>query len=272
MKVALIDAPAMTFAALRSMLSAGAMFVLLLLLRRRLKPVRGWSLVLLGLLQTMGFVGFTALALKTGAAGKSAVLAYTMPFWTLLLAGPLLGEHMRRAQLPAVALAAVGLAGILTPWSGTLNLAASLCALGAAVSWAGSNIVAKRMQLKSNELVNVAAWQMFFGGIGVSVLALAFDAEPINWNVGFSIALAYNVVFATALAWWLWLYALNRLTTGATGIASLGTPVLALVIAWIQLGEIPTVAEGIGMALIVAALGWLSIVGWRRLTPRAIGA
>lgn len=271
MKVALADAPALTFSALRSLLSAAALFVVLIALRRRLTPVRGRPVVLLGVLQTAGFVGLTALALKTGAAGKSAVLAYTMPFWTLLLAGPLLGEYMRRSQLPAVGLAATGLVGILSPWTATLDISASLFSLGAAWSWAASNIVAKRMQLESHELLNVSAWQMLIGGTGLGILALSLDSGTVNWTVSFSLALAYNVVLATALAWMLWLYALNNLTAGVTGLASLGAPVLALVTAWLQLGEIPTLPEAAGMTLIVIALGWLSIVGWRRFSRAPSG-
>ena len=45
----------------------------------------------------------------------------------------------------------------------------------------------------------------------------------------------------------------------------------ALIVAWIQLGEVPTIAEGAGMTLIVIALAWLSIVGWRRFSRRASG-
>ena len=269
MKLALVDAPALTFSALRSLLSAGALFVVLLALRRPLRPARGASLVLLGLLQTMGFVGFAALALKTGAAGKSAVLAYTMPFWTLLLAGPLLGERMRPAQWPAVALAAAGLIGILSPWSESLDLTASLYSLGAAASWAASNIVAKRMALEGRELLNVSAWQMVFGGLGLGLLAMTLEAEPVNWTGTFVVTLTYNVVLATALAWLLWLYALNRLSAGATGLASLGSPVIALFAAWLQLGELPTRSEAFGMLLIVVALAWLSVVGWRRFSRAA---
>ena len=271
MKLALADSPPMTFAALRSLLSAAALFGVALVLRRPLRPARGGSLVVLGLLQTMGFVGFAALALKTGAAGKSAVLAYTMPFWTLLLAGPLLGETMRRQQWPAVALAGAGLLGILSPWSGALDLTASLCSLAAAWSWAASNIVAKRMALDGDELLNVSAWQMAFGGAGLAVLALALETEPVQWTASFAVALTYNVVLATALAWLLWLYALNRLSAGATGIASLGSPVIALFAGWLQLGEQPSLAETAGMALIVVALAWLSFVGWRRFSRGAAG-
>ncbi|HMB72299.1 MAG TPA: EamA family transporter, partial [Gammaproteobacteria bacterium] len=87
----------------------------------------------------------------------------------------------------------------------------------------------------------------------------------------FSLALTYNVVLATALAWLLWLYALNRLSAGATGLASLGAPVIALGAGWLQLGEVPSRGEAAGMALIVVALAWLSAVGWRRFSRSAGG-
>jgi len=271
MKVALEHASPMNFTALRSLLSAAVMFAVLIVLRRPLGPVRGWSLVLLGLLQTTGFVGFTALALETGAAGKSAVLAYTMPFWTLLLTGPLLGEWMPRSQWPAVALAVAGLVGILSPWNESLAGAASLFSLGAAWAWAISNIAAKRMQLDGSELLNVTAWQTFYGGVVLSVLALFADNEPMVFTFGFTIALVFNVVFATALAWLLWLYALNKMSAAASGLAILGVPVVAIAAAWLQLGERPTPSEATGMLLIVVALAWLSISGSRQSTREVAG-
>jgi drug/metabolite transporter (DMT)-like permease len=97
MKVALADSPPLTFAALRSGLSAAALFVVLLVMRKSLAPSggRGRGLFFLGLFQTAGFVGMVSLSLAEGAAGKSAVLAYTMPFWTLLMASIMLDERVR---------------------------------------------------------------------------------------------------------------------------------------------------------------------------------
>jgi len=271
MKVALIDAPPLTFSALRSVLSAAVLFVVLIAMRQPLKPARGGSIIVLGLLQTMGFVGLVALSLEAGAAGKNAVLAYTMPFWTLMLAGPLLGERIRGMQWLAVALAAAGLVGILNPSAASLGIADSLYSLGAAWCWAASNIVVKRMNLKGDELLNVSAWQMAVGALGLSALAVLVDSESVRWTVSFSLALAYNVVFATTLAWLLWIFALNRLSAGVTGLASLGAPVFALAAAWVQLGEVPTRSEAVGMTLILAALIWLSVVGWRRFSRALTG-
>lgn len=263
MKIALLDSPPLTFAALRTVLSALALFAVVLALRRPLKPVRLKAIVSLGLLQTMGFVGLAALAVEFGAAGKSAVLAYTMPFWTLILAGIFLGEHMRGAQWGAVAVAVGGLVAVLDPFNAALGIVDSLFAIGAAWCWAVSNIVVKRLKLSGDELYSVSAWQMLLGGLCLTVLALAFDSEPVRWTASFSVALAYNVVFATALAWLVWLYALNRLTAGVTGLATLIAPPVALGAAWFHLGEIPTRSEAVGMALIVFALGCLWAVGWQ---------
>jgi drug/metabolite transporter (DMT)-like permease len=270
-KIALADAPPLTFSAWRAGLSAVAFFILLIAMRQPLLPARGAALIVLGLLQTTGFVGLVALALENGAAGKSAVLAYTMPFWTLLLAGPLLGEHVRATQWIAIVLAALGLLGILSPWGESLDVTAGLFSLGAAWCWAAANIVIKRLKLSDAEFLNVSAWQMAIGAVGLCALAL-LDEEPVRWTVSFSVALGYNVVFATALAWILWLYALSRLSAGATGLATLAAPAFAIAAAWLQLGEVPTWSEGVGMGLIVAALGWLSFVGWRRFVRGVAGA
>jgi len=271
MKVALADSPALTFSAMRSVLAAAALFVVLVAMRRPLKPARGRAMILLGLLQTTGFVGLAAMALVGGAAGKSAVLAYTMPFWTLLMAGPLLGERIQGLQWLAVTLAAAGLVAILSPWQSEFGMADSLYSLGAAVCWAAGNIVVKRMRLSGGELLNVSAWQTVVGAAGLTLLALCLDDQPVRWTLSFSMALLYNVVLATALAWLLWLYALNRLSAGTTGLASLGAPVFSLAAAWLQLGELPTRSEGTGMVLILAALAWLSLMGWRRYARAPAG-
>lgn len=271
-KLALAFAPPLTFSTLRALLSALALFAVLVVMRRPLRPARGRSLILLGLLQTTGFVGFVSLALEGGAAGKSAVVAYTMPFWTLLLAGPLLGERMRGLQWIAVGLAACGLIGILSPWRSTLGFGDSLLAFGAAWSWALSNIIVKRMQLDDDEMLNISAWQMAIGGLGLAALALLFDDEPVQWTAYFTLAMVYNVILATAIAWLLWIYALSRLSAGATGLSALGIPVVSLTAAWLQLGERPSVPEGIGMGLILVALATLSLPGWLRYARSPSGA
>jgi len=47
----------------------------------------------------------------------------------------------------------------------------------------------------------------------------------------------------------------------AAGLGTLSIPVVGVAAAWIQLGEVPTLVEGIGMALIITALAVLAAFG-----------
>ena len=57
----------------------------------------------------------------------------------------------------------------------------------------------------------------------------------------------------------LWLYILQRLSAGMAGLSALGIPLVGVLAGWIELGERPTPAEFTGMALIVGALGLVSL-------------
>ena len=75
--------------------------------------------------------GTTTLALAGGGAGRTSVLVFTMPFWTLVIARIVLGERVRGAQWIAVALAFAGLTLVVAPWDWHGDLAPE--AVGGAV-------------------------------------------------------------------------------------------------------------------------------------------
>ena len=115
MKIGLGYAQPFTFAALRTFLGALSLLPLLIVLRRSLRPQAVGYTIVIGLLQTTGFVGLLMWALQSGGAGKTSVLTYTMPFWLLLLAWAFLGERLRGTQWLAVGLALAGLLLVLEP-------------------------------------------------------------------------------------------------------------------------------------------------------------
>ncbi|MDP1673765.1 MAG: DMT family transporter, partial [Burkholderiales bacterium] len=120
---------------------------------------------ILGLRQTTAFNGLVSWALVSGAAGKTAVLVFTMPFWTLLIAWPALGERIRGLQWLAVALSAAGLLLVLEPWSLKGSFAANALAVLTGVSWAVAAVLTRRW--RSHLAVGtfaLTAWQMLLGG------------------------------------------------------------------------------------------------------------
>jgi len=272
MKIGLRYSQPFTFAALRTFLGALVLLGLLALLRRPLRPKAIALTCAIGLLQTTGFVGLIMWALASGGAARTSVLVYTMPFWLLLMAWVVLSERLGRLQWVAVGLAFGGLILVLSPWR-LHGMFSSLLAVGAGFLWAASAVVAKILQKRREvDLLSLTAWQMLLGSVPLIVIALVTSTGPPVWSASFIWALAYNVVLANALAWFLWLYALRVLSAGSAGLGTLATPVVGVAAAWIQLGERPSPAETIGMALIVGALGVVMLaqaVAGRRPLPES---
>jgi len=269
MKLALRDSGPIDFAVLRVGLGALVLFVLLPAMRVPIKPRHIGKTVLLGLFQTTGFVGLISWSLALGEAGKSAVLAYTMPFWVIVLGWPFLGERLHGRQWPAVVLALAGLVLVLELWSTEAGLLNSALALAAGASWGISVIIVKKIPIGGREeLVSLTAWQMAFGCIPLVAAAALVSERPIEWSGYFIGALAYNAIGGTAFATLLWLYILQRLPATISGLSSLIVPIVGVVAAWLQLGERPNLSEGAGIVLILVALGLLASAG-RATQPQA---
>ena len=260
-KISLEYSDALTFAALRVPLSAVLLFLVMIVLRKPLRPPPlGWT-ALIGFLQTTLFVGLVITALHDTGAGKVSVITYTMPFWLLLLAWVFLGERLRGVQWLAVALAFAGLVLVVRPWDLTGVTSGILTLLGG-LSWAASAVAVKLMQRRHTvDVLSLTTWQMVFGSVPLIAAALLTYSGGPEWTFSFWWGLAYTVVLANAVAWFLWLYALHALPAGAAGLGTLSIPVVGVIAAWIQLGEVPTLVEGVGMLLIIGALAVLAAYG-----------
>jgi drug/metabolite transporter (DMT)-like permease len=266
MKHALQDGGAFQFGAMRTFFGAVCLMALLVVLRKPMCIREVPTLILLGVLQTSGFTGLIIWALVGGGAGKTAVLTYTMPFWVMVLAWPLLGEKIRGMQWAAALFSVLGLLFILDPLHLGTDLFSMILAVLAGVFWALAVIIAKKLHQRTPDLdlLSLTAWQMLFGSLPLVLVALLVPAPPIHWTPNFIGALIFNAVFCNALAWLLWLYALQRLAAGIASMASMLTPVIGVLAAWWQLGEKPTDAETVGMLLIGLSLVIISVRAMRK--------
>ena len=210
-KVGLEYAQPFTYVALRVAFTAAGLFLLLVVLRRSLRPPPLLWIVPIALLQTTAFVGLTTWALQSGAAGKVAVLCYTMPFWLLLLAWGFLGERLHDVQWLAVAVALAGLVLVVSPWHIQGAFSSVLTLLGG-FSWAASGLLVKLLERHHDvDLLSLTTWQMIIGAAPLVAIALLTHQPAPQWTAAFAASLAYNVMLANAVAWLLWLYALRVL-------------------------------------------------------------
>jgi drug/metabolite transporter (DMT)-like permease len=243
------------FAAWRYALGTVVLFASLRLRGVSLRPPPLAPVVLIGLAQTMGFQALVQWALVDGGAGKTALFAYTMPFWAMPIAWLVLHERPSRGQLASLAVALAGLVLVIAPWDGLDELGSAGLAIGGGVWWAIGMVLTKREFARGGiGLLSLTAWQMLAGTIGLVAIAAFTDERPLEWNGYFLAALAYNAVLSSGLAWLLWSYIVERLPTAVAGLSSLVVPILGVLLAWMLLGEAPSLPEAAGIVLIGAAL------------------
>ena len=260
MKNALHFSNPFDFAALRTILGAVCLFIVMLVLKKPFGIREIPSLIVLGILQTAGFTGLLVWALVEGGAGKTAVLTYTMPFWTMLFAWPLLGEKLSGWQWPAALFSLMGILFILDPLHLGTDVFSMFLAIVSGISWALAVILAKKLQARSPQLdlISLTAWQMLFGSIHIVIIAFMTHSTPIEWNRYFIGALIYNSVFGNAIAWLLWLYALRHLSAGIATMTTTVCPVIAVIASSIELNETIKPFEFLGMFFIGVSLLMIS--------------
>lgn len=260
MKQALQFSGPFTFSALRYAFGSVVLFAVLLLRGESLRPPPLLPTALIGLAQTFGFQLLVQSALVMGGAGKTALLAYTMPFWVVLVGWFAFGQRPDVRLGCALGIAAAGLVLVLDPWRGFGDAGSSALALGGGLAWAIGVVLSKRLFERGGiSALSLTAWQMLIGTLGVMAVALVVPERAIEWSHWFIGALVYNALLASGLAWLMWSYVVARLPANVAGLSSLVIPIAGIAFAWLLLGERPTLVEGAGIALIGAALALVSL-------------
>lgn len=231
------------------------LFLILAMTRQSLKFPPFWLTLGIGIFQTAAFQCLCQLALVSGGAGHVVMLAYTMPFWVVLFAWVLLGERPARRHVVAFILAGLGLVAVIAPWQGMGSLEGSLLALGGGISWGLGVVLAKIMfQRHRPSVLNLTTWQMFLGALLTLPVTWLLPQQAIVWGPDLYWGIGYMAILASALGWWLWLSVVQRVSATVAGMSSLGVPVLTVILAWLLLGERPTLLELVGVTLIMLGL------------------
>lgn len=242
MKMGLEYAEPLTFAAWRC--GVGAL-ILLIFVRIRSTP---WprlnkmpDYLMVGLFQTTIMFGFMLYGMKRVTAGKTAVLLYTMPLWTIILVHFYLKEKVSISRWTGVALGTVGIICILG-WDTLVNqnidiFIGELLIIAGAVSWAVANIWAKT-RMSREDVYMISTLQMTFGAIGLAILAIPTEGIFNFELTALSIyILLFTAIVATAVDFTIWYYLIQNLDIGITTFSSMLVPVFGLIFDWAILGN-----------------------------------
>ncbi|MCY0869469.1 MAG: DMT family transporter [Firmicutes bacterium] len=210
----------------------------------------------------LGVVGFTLpVYLETQGIGSStpavgAVLIALEPICTAVIAAVALRERLPRRRVVALALAFFGaylIAGLPRPGDPGYAVG-DLLMTGAVICYALYNVLSKRL-LVHIEAVQAAAITLLGGCAGGFVVWGLRGAPGLGRMDGMTwAAVLYLAILSTAVAYYLWLFALNRFAASRVTLFLYMQPIAGVLLSFLIVGTRPGRLFFVGGALILAGL------------------
>lgn len=261
-KIGLEDLPPITFSVARFLLAVAVLLPIIWLRRFPLPKTRGeWKLIALtGILQFSINYSTVFWAEQYISSGLAAVLQSMIMVFGLLLAWIFLpAEKITGLKIFAVLLGVVGVAVIffdqLSVNSRYAFFGCVAIVIGAyAAAQASIFIKARGSGLHPASLVCA---QMICGLPAIIIYALIAEGNPLtfNWTWTAVICVLHLTIFGTIAAFWLYYWLLSRIESTKAMMISLVTPLIAVVIGGIFLGESLPPQTFFGGMLILASIG-----------------
>jgi len=259
MKVALSEVPPWTFRSFCLGLGSAVLFAALRAGGQPLTVPRAqWGrLALLAFFNITCWNMLVAFGVALIPSGRAAILAYTMPVWSVPLSIWLLHERITARKLGGLALGIAALALLLGERLFDLSEAplGSLLVLGAALTWALGTVLQKRFPM-SMPAGAYTAWIMLLGGLPIFLGTLLFEDLASLRGVGFWAwsGVFYNVLVSFAFAHWAWIKIATSVPVSVFSISMLIIPVIGVLSGIAFLGERPSWAEVAALVLVLVAL------------------
>lgn len=248
-----------TFSAFR--FGTGAVTLLLVVwLWKAGKPPRNmWKhLIIVGILQTSIVFLLVMYGMQFVDAGKSSVLLYSMPLWSSIFAVKILGEKISAGKVIGLGIGMLGLLTILG-WDIFMIqdpevIFGEILIVVAAISWAVSNVY-YRIKLQDMNKIQVTAYQMLFGTIGIIIASLFAEwGDPVQLTGESIFYILFTGVLASALCFSVWFLLLSTIDMVTATLSTLLVPVFGLFFGWWILEETLTTGIIVGSVLILVGI------------------
>ena len=247
-----------TLAVLRA-LPAG----LLLLALTRCLPPRAWfgRTFLLGALNFAVFWSLLFVAAYRLPGGVAATLGSLQALMVIVMARGWLGTRIRAGAVAAAIAGVFGVAMLLLGPNAGLDPVGIAAGLGGAASMAAGTVLSRKWQPPVSAL-SFTAWQLTAGGLLLVPVALLFEPAlpemtPLNLA-----GLVWLGLIGAGLTYWLWFRGLSRLEPGAASMLGMMSPVTAVALGWLWLGQALTPLQMVGAVIVLGSV-WMGQVANR---------
>jgi drug/metabolite transporter (DMT)-like permease len=270
----LLDAGWSPVAAVAVRAGAGGLVLLipaLIALRGRFRLLAAsWKLVLAyGFIAVIGAQVFYFAAIGRMPVGIALLIEYSAPILLVLLAWARTRIPPALLTIIGAVLSIAGLALVINPsGAGGLDVLGVVFALAAAVCLAGYYLISAMpsnglppVTLVSVGLLVGAAGLGLVGATGLLPFTMSFAdvVLPVVGEVSWLVPMGVVVLVATAFAYLAGILGTVRLGSRVASFVGLVEVLFAVLLSWLLLGEVPTLLQGVGGALIVAGVVFVKL-------------
>lgn len=228
----------------RAVSLVGAAFALLLIARLRGQslaiPREHWrTVVLASLAYLVVWNVASAYAAVLIPSGQAAILGFTMPFWTALIAWAVIGQK----PTPRVLLAlAIGFAGVLLLIVNGISAYARAplgfgLGLLAGIGWAVGTLILKQRPVPGSPLVTTG-WQLLVASVPIAIVALFNSGGHLSMpSMTTVLVIAYITLVPMSVGNVAWFSIVGLLPANIAGLSAVMVPVVAMISGAIVLHE-----------------------------------
>jgi len=276
-RVGVMHYPAFLFAGVRQLV-AGLLLMAVALMVNKEKDLSTKNLMrqmLVGFLMLTLGNGFVSWGEKYIPSGIAALLCAMMPLFAVLF--NLLASKKDHFNLTIGIGLLLGVCGValifrhnIAEMTQPAYLGGIAATLFATSSWAFGSIVNKKHKKPVNPFLN-SGMQLFFGGVFMLILSPVIDDytgfQP--WNADGLLAMAYLIVFGSALAYAAYMYTLSVLPIGIATLYAYINPLIAVIVGYLFMKEEVNIYTGLAFATIAVSV-FLVNKGYRKQHKEAI--
>ncbi len=258
MKMALAEIPVWSFRGVCTATGAVGLFLIAWLGKQKIRIPDGEArnLIVISMFNVTAWNVLIGYGLTMLPSGRTAIIAYTMPLWTVLLSRWVLQERLSTRRILGVALGLAGMALLIGSELAVVRTAplGALLVLGGALSWAIGTVLMRKYPT-SLPTTSFTAWQLVIGGMPIVIGGLILEWgqwRPLGGPA--TIGLVYNMFFVFIFCYWAWFRIAASAPPTVAALSTLMIPVVGVFSGMWLLGESPHWQEYAAMVLVIASL------------------